>query len=112
MENVLFFFTFLTVFLLTSSEETHVNFLLNSDVRLKCSSSFAPSWNKIDVANGGFHVIGLNGKRHPNWKDPRYSFFSRESDHFLEISDLRLSDAGKFLCGSDSPVTFVVTVLR
>ena len=99
-------------FTIVASEEKHVNFLLGSDIELKCTSSFTPSWNKIDVANGGFHIIGLNGERHPNWKDSRYSFSAENSNHFLRISNLRLNDAGKFLCGSDSPITLIVTVLR
>ena len=86
--------------------------LIGSDIVLKCKSSFTPSWNKIGPSNGDFHIIGLNGKRHPNWKERRYSFFNEDSDHFLKITDVQLIDAGRFVCGSDSPKSFIVTIMR
>ena len=96
---------------IAASEERYFNFLLGSDVELKCTSSFIPSWNKFGPAMGEFHIIGLNGRRHPNWKESRYSFSDQGEEYSLRIADVRLSDAGKFVCGSEKPVTFVVTVV-
>ena len=112
MKVLNFVLSFVPLIMSVAAESQHVNFLMGSDIELKCSSSFTPSWNKINLSSGDFHVVGLNGKRHPNWKDTRYSFFAQNSNHFLRIANLKLSDAGKFLCGSDSPMTFFVTVLR
>ena len=98
--------------IVATSEVTNLIFLLGSDVELACSSSFPPPWNKFGPSVGDFHIIGAGGKRHPNWNEPRYSFLADDSVYFLRISDVGLSDAGRFVCGSDSPKTFVVTVMR
>ena len=66
----------------------------------------------IGASDGAMHMIAISGKKHPNWKDARYAFGSEDSNHFLRISDVHLNDAGKFFCGSDSPTTFIVSLLR
>ena len=98
--------------LTVASDELHWTSLLGSDVEFSCSSSYPPFWNKFGSAVGDFHIVGANGKRHPNWNEPRYFFVTTKSEYFLRISDLQLADAGKFICGSDSPKSFVLTVLR
>ena len=105
-------FVFLQLFLTVFASERHLLFILGSEAKLECSSSFAPPWTKAGVSPGDFHIIGFNGKRHPNWKEERYSFTSEGAKFVLTISDFQLKDAGKFVCGSDSPVTFLVTALR
>ena len=87
-------------------------FLMGSEGRLFCSSSFAPPWTKAGATDRDYNIIGINGKRHPNWKETRYEFSFEDGNYLLRISDVQLKDAGKFVCGSDSPVTFIVTVLR
>ena len=96
----------------SASEVVHKNFLLGSEGQLICPSSFSPPWTKTGVTPNDYHIIGLNGNRHPNWKETRYSFFAEDQNYFLKISNVQLSDAGKFVCGSDSPITFMVTVMR
>ena len=106
--------------------------LLGSEVEMRCSSSFPPPWNKFGPAAGDFRIIGAGGKRHPNWRENRYAFSAAEAEaeigggraeaerdekaektnFLLRISDVRLSDAGRFVCGSDSPETFVLSVVR
>ena len=88
-----------------------VNFL-GKNVEFSCSSSFAPFWTKIGSSSGDLLIIGANGKRHPNWNEPRYSFSNQGDSYSLLISDLRLTDAGKFVCGSDSPQNYVLSVMR
>ena len=95
-----------------TADVLNLNFLLGSDVELSCSSSFPPPWNKVGPSVGDFHIIGAGGKRHPNFNEPRYSFVNQDSKYSLQISDVRLSDAGRFVCGSDAPKTFIVTVMR
>ena len=95
-----------------ATEEVHLTSILGSNMELSCSSSFPPAWNKIGPNMGDFHVIGANGKRYPNWNDQRYSFHAKKSEYFLQISDVELKDAGKFVCGSDSPKNFILAVLR
>ena len=85
--------------------------LLGTEVELSCPSSYPPAWNKVGPSVGDFHIIGANGKRHPNWNEPRYSFTNQASTYFLRISDVHLKDAGRFVCGSDDPKTFVITVM-
>ena len=95
-----------------SAEVSHLNFLLGSDGYLNCTSSFTPAWSKTGSAFGDYNIISVNGKRHPNWDEPRYSFSTNGNVFSLHISDLRLTDAGKFVCASDAPKTFLVTILR
>ena len=105
-------FPLLPHLLLVSATNSHLTSLIGSDIVLKCKSSFKPPWNKFGPSNGDFHIVGLNGERHPNWKETRYSFFNENTDHFLRITGVHLADAGRFVCGSDSPVSFIVTVIR
>ena len=135
--NMLIAFLFLLAFphLPSSSASAAVGgsdfaVLLGSEVEMRCSSSFPPPWNKFGPAAGDFRIIGAGGKRHPNWRENRYAFSAVEAESgggraeaerdekaektnfLLRISDVRLSDAGRFVCGSDSPETFVLSVVR
>ena len=92
------------------AEETHVNFLIGSTETIVCSSSYPPPWTKS--SNGKMQIIGVNGEKHLGFKETRYDFSSEGENYFIRISDVRLSDAGEFTCGSDSPTAFVVSVIR
>ena len=107
------FFIFLAIFVHScASKEHHLNFLLGATETIHCQSSYPPPWTKIGSNIGDVKIIGVNGEKHAGWTEPRYSFFKNESSYSIQISDVRLSDAGKFICGSDKAVTFLVTVLR
>ena len=107
-----------------AAEELHVNFIVGETGRLTCQSSYPPPWTKL--ADGKAQIIGVNGLKHASWNQPRYSFAVDEVDdnfgdddvdnkkksYSIRISDVRLSDAGEFICGSDEPITVVVSVLR
>ena len=106
--------TFLLLSLLITfsfASEIFVNFLTGSNQLLNCESTYAPPWSKIG-ANGEYKIIGVNGKSHPNLNEPRFSFTNEANSYFLRISDVRLFDSGKFVCGSDNPITYVITVMR
>ena len=107
----------LTTFILSSyfvsmfASEVFVNFLTGSNKVIKCNSSYAPPWSKTG-SEGEYQIIGVGGKKHPQLKEARFTFTNEGNVYSLRISDVRLSDAGKFVCGSDNPNTYVVTVLR
>ena len=115
-KSMMFFFTTFTLlsFIHSSltSDEVHLNFMLGSEGVLSCSSSFAPPWSKTSSADGKYNIIGVNGKRHPNWNEPRHLFTVKDDAYSLKINDFHLSDAGIYVCASDSPKTFLVSVLR
>ena len=94
----------------TRGEETHSIFLLGATEAISCKSSYPPPWTKL--FNGKVAIIGVNGKKHSSFNEPRYFFSSEGSFFSVTISDVRLSDAGNFICGSDTPLTVVVTVIR
>ena len=103
----------------SSSTEVRLVSIVGSALELSCPSSYPPPWTKTAASGGEMAIIGVNGQRHANWKDPRYEFAAEDSrdsedlrNFVLRISEIRSSDAGRFVCGSDSPSTFIVTVLR
>ena len=103
----------------SSSTELRLVSIVGSGLELSSPSSYPPPWTKTAAFGGEMAIIGVNGQRHANWKDPRYEFAAEDSrdsedsrNFVLRISETRSSDAGRFVCGSDSPSTFIVTVLR
>ena len=97
---------------LVASEEVHLIFILGTTQTISCQSSYPPPWTKIGRSTGDVTIIGVNGEKHAGWTDPRYTFVKSENVYSIQITDVRLKDAGKFICGSDKAVTFLVTVLR
>ena len=97
---------------LTSAKETHKNLLVGSEGELRCSSSFAPPWTKMGRKSGDYRIIGLNGQKHPNWDEPRFQFFKDANEYMIKITDIRLNDAGKYICEGDSSTAYLVTVIR
>ena len=93
-----------------AAEEVHVNFIVGEIGRLTCRSSYPPPWTKS--SQGDMKIIGVNGKKYSNWDEPRFAFSSEDRNYSIRISQVRLVDAGKYACGSDTPVTFILTVLR
>ena len=98
----------------SSAPESHKNFLIGSTGELRCSSSFPPPWSKIGSSAGDYRIIGLNGKKHPNWQEPRFEFFSQANNNnfVIRISDVQLTDAGKYICEGDSSTAYLVSVMR
>ena len=106
---VLFLVVSLTV---VSATEVHRIFILGTTQTISCQSSYPPPWTKIGRTHGDVTIIGVNGEKHAGWNNPRYSFTQNASTYSITISDVRLSDAGKFICGSDKAIAYIVTILR
>ena len=87
-----------------------MNFLVGSIGELRCSSSFPPPWSKSGIA-GGYRIIGLNGKKHPNFNEPRFVFYKDANEYVIKISDIRLVDAGRFVCEGDTSTSYLVTII-
>ena len=113
MTNFKGFLVFMLSFCtLISAKETHVNFLVGSEGELRCTSSFAPPWSKSGSKSGDYRIIGLNGKKHPNWDEPRFQFSKDVNEYVIRITDIHLNDAGKYICEGDSSTAYLVTVIR
>ena len=95
-----------------ASSEIHLNLILGSSQIISCKSSYPPPWTKISPSKEDVKIIGVNGEKHSGWTEPRYTFSKNGSHYLIQISEVRLSDAGKLICGSDESITFVITVLR
>ena len=95
-----------------SSEEIRLTFISGSTRILACRSSYPPPWTKIGRSNGDVTIIGVNGEKHAGWTDSRYEFLREDQNYSIRISDVRPRDAGKFICGSEPAVAFIVTVVR
>ena len=93
-----------------AAKEVHVNFLLGSKATLVCHSSYPPPWTKM--SDGQMTIIGVNGEKHANWDEPRFHFAKNGSVYSVIISGAELKDAGTYACGSNSPVSFIVSVIR
>ena len=112
----MFFPTLFAVFILTlslvSSQDSSFNvFLVGSSGELRCSSSFPPPWSKSGAKSGDYRIIGVNGKKHPKWDEPRFEFSKDENDYVIKISDVQLKDAGKYVCEGDSSNSYLVAVV-
>ena len=104
------FLFFISIFSVIFGKEIHLNFILGSTEKLSCHSSYPPPWTKS--ANGDMSIIGVNGGKHSNWNEPRHKFLNNGSYYSIQISDVHLNDAGKYTCGSDTAISFIITVLR
>ena len=107
-----------TVFLLLSNvyftTATTVNrvAVIGSDVVFPCESSFAPPWAKVGPKLGQYKTLMVNGKKHPNLKDPRITFSNQGDVYQLDIRDLAAKDAGTYVCDGDNPVSYLLNVVR
>ena len=95
-----------------SSKEIRLTFISGSTRILACRSSYPPPWTKIGRSNGDVTIIGVNGEKHAGWTDSRYEFLREDQNYSIRIADVRPRDAGKFICGSEASVAFIVTVVR
>ena len=112
MSLPIFPFVFAYLLLPASADGTPIVLLTGLTGELRCTSSFAPPWSKSGTQAGDYRIIGLNGKKHPNWNEPRFEFLEDANEYFIKITDVRLKDAGKYICEGDSSTAYLVTVLR
>ena len=98
--------------LFVSSTEVSLCLSVGSSAQLECVSSFAPPWSKIGPRVGDYKIIGVNGKKHPKWDEPRFSFTNEDSVYKIQIEDVRLKDAGKYVCEGDTATSYVLSVIR
>ena len=64
------------------------------------------------MSDGQMTIIGVNGNKHPNWDESRFHFAKNGSVYSIRISGVELKDAGFYTCGGNSPISFVVSVIR
>ena len=115
MHSLLFLHIFIVSLSLSyhvSATETQLCLSVGSTIVLDCVSSFAPPWSKIGPKIGDYRTIGVNGKRHPKWKEPRFVFNNEKSVYKITINELSLSDAGTYVCEGDSSTSYVLSVIR
>ena len=107
---------FLLVALLSSpfvsSKEISLCLSSGSSVELECISSFPPPWSKIGPRIGDYKTIGVSGKKHPKWEEPRFFFSNDETVYKIKITDVKLVDAGTYVCEGDTATSYVVSVIR
>ena len=104
------FLSLMVTLILAEDKVTYMNLLMGSKATIVCQSSYPPPWTKM--SNGGMKIIAVSGKKHANWKEPRFAFGGSGSDYSVTISDVQLQDKGTYTCGGDKPVSFVVSVIR
>ena len=79
-----------------AANQVHLNFLLGSEAVLSCVSSYPPPWTRTG-SNGDLNIIGVSGEKRPNWDEPRFHFYSNKSLYGIQITDVRMNDAGKYI---------------
>ena len=92
-----------------ASDVTHYTILLDFAVRFPCHSTFPPVWAKV---NPTYKTIALNGKKHPNFRDDRFSFSNDESIYELRINRVKAADVGTYVCDGSKSVSFSLNVVR
>lgn len=88
--------------------------LVGSSLEISCSSSFvSPTWSWVGTKLNQPKTLAFGGtKPHPNLKDPRFSFTQSDSNYFLKITNVKVSDAGTYNCQGDSYHQTTLNVLR
>ena len=87
--------------------------IIGSAVEFSCSSSFPPSWLWLGPQQQRPKTLAYVGTQpHPNLKDDRFSFFKRESDYVIQITNVKTTDAGKFVCEADAYIEYSLNVVR
>ena len=93
--------------------ESALSALEGSSVQIRCTSSFPPVWTWFGPKDGQHKTLSASGtKPHPKLNDPRYSFIKTEDEYVIAIADLKLADAGKFVCDGDAYQTTLLSVVR
>ena len=87
--------------------------LLDSTIQFSCVSSFPPSWMWFASKHQRPKTLTQTGtKPHPNLKDPRFTFTKRENEYFLRLSNIKSTDAGKYVCDGEEYQQFELNVVR
>ena len=87
--------------------------LEDSFVQIKCVSSFSPPWSWFGPKEGQHKTLAISGtKPHPKLNEPRYSFEKSGNDFVIKIQNVKLTDAGKFVCDGDDYQTTLLNVIR
>ena len=99
---------------LNVSSGTSMNHLAiaGTSVKFHCNSSFPPPWAKIGPKLGDYTPLAMVGKRHPNFKDNRFTFSDTNTRYTLKIDNVKPVDAGNFRCDGDQPISYNLGVVR
>ena len=93
--------------------ENSISVIEGQSVKLECSSSFPPPWTWTSLRDSHTKTLAISGtKPHPKLNEPRFEFFQEKSNYFLQISDVKFGDAGKFVCDGDAYEVTILNVLR
>ena len=100
--------------LLVSFNVAMVNQLavVGTEVDFQCNSSFPPPWAKIGPKLGDYKSLAFVGKKHPNFKDSRFSFTNQGSLYKMKIQEISIADSGNFRCDGDQPTSYLLSVVR
>ena len=86
--------------------------IVGENIAFTCNSSFPPAWVKVNPNVGEYKTLAMSGQKHPNFKDPRFSFSNWNSEHRLKIDKVKSSDVGSYVCDGDKSATFLLNVIR
>ena len=90
-----------------------VTILQGGTMEISCVSSFSPPWTWYSRKVGTMKTLSIAGQEpHPKLNDPRYQFSHRENQYSLQVSNVKDSDAGKFICDGDTRITSILNVIR
>ena len=95
-----------------ATDVDQITILSGSSLQLSCGSSFAPAWAKVNQSPLEYKTLFNNGRKNPNFKDTRFSFYNKESVYHLKISPVIASDAGNYVCDGDNSKSFLLNVIR
>ena len=87
--------------------------LEGASLEILCKSSFSPVWSWFGPKDGQHRTLSSAGiKPHPKLNEPRYSFRKDGNKYIVQITNVKLGDAGKFVCDGNSYETTFLSVLR
>ena len=93
--------------------ETTISTLEGSNVDITCSSSFPPPWTWFGPKDGQHRSLAPSGTRpHPKLNEPRYTFSKNGNNYHVQIINVKVQDAGKFVCDGDTSQMTLLNVMR
>ena len=112
MSFTVVFVIVITLYASAASETASITVLSGSTAQFDCNTSFAPVWAKINTKQGKYKTIAINGKKHPNFRDARFTFTNKETIFKMEISRVSSADAGTYVCDGEKSHSFLLNVVR